>query len=160
VATQPIHPRQGPHGGHARGGEHFWSKEATFWTVQSLLALAVLFAGAMKAFAPTDALDDTWFAPVFLRAIGICEMLGAAGLILPGLFKIQRWLTPLAAAGLLPIMLGATVTEIVLGHWGVAPTPFLLALMSAFVLWARWPWTNIDGSPFADVESEARATPA
>jgi hypothetical protein len=45
----------------------------------------------------------------FLRFIGVAELLGGLGLVLPGLFKMHRHLTPLAAAGLVIIMIGATV---------------------------------------------------
>src|SRR4029079_10262081 len=81
------------------------------WTIQVLLAALFLFAGGYKLFAPADPLAAA--APgipvLFLRFIATMEILGALGLILPGLFDIKQFLTPLAAAGLVVIMIGAVV---------------------------------------------------
>ncbi len=82
----------------------------TLWTVQGLLALIFLFAGGMKLVLPIEALTKQMPLPgLFLRFIGVAEVLGAIGLILPGLLRIRPGLTPLAAAGLVIIMIGATV---------------------------------------------------
>ena len=81
------------------------------WIVQGLLALVFLFAGGDEA-GHADRGDDqgTIALPgAFLRFIGVAEVLGALGLILPGLLRIRPGLTPLAAAGLVIIMIGATV---------------------------------------------------
>src|SRR5215208_8059169 len=90
------------------------------WTVQGLLAALFLFAGGMKLVLPIEAMA----APVplpgpFLRFLGVAEVLGAIGLILPGLRRTHTGLTPLAAAGLAIIMTGATV--ITLLSSGLAP---------------------------------------
>src|SRR5436190_21902050 len=80
------------------------------WVVQALLALVFLFAGGAKLLMPAEELmKGPVTVPVpFLRFIGVCEVLGAFGLILPGLFKIRQELTSLAASGLVIIMIGAT----------------------------------------------------
>lgn len=136
----------GEHGRVSRDDAHtgLWSRPAVTWTVRGLLAAGVLFAGAGKLFASNDALDDTWFAPLFLRFIGSCEILGAFGLILPGLFRTARWLTPLAALGLVVIMTGATATELSMQHWATAASPFVLGLLAAFVAWT----VPFDGAPW------------
>ena len=73
------------------------------WIVQGLLAALVLFAGGMKLVLPVEAMAGPLALPgPFLRFIGVAELLGAVGLILPGLLGIQRQLTPVAAAGLVP----------------------------------------------------------
>ena len=74
----------------------------------------------------------------FVRFIGVVEVLGALGLILPGLLRIRPGLTPLAAAGLVIIMIGATVLTLVAD--GVAPAliPLVVGLLSAFVAYGRW----------------------
>ena len=69
------------------------------WTVQGLLAALFLFAGGMKLVTPIAALTQQIALPgLFLRFIGLVEVLGALGLILPGLLRIRPALTPLAAA--------------------------------------------------------------
>src|SRR6266536_4128532 len=83
------------------------------WIVQGLLALAFLFAGGMKLILPIEEMTKQTPLPgLFLRFIGVAEVLGAVGLILPGLLRIRPGLTPLAAAGLVIIMLGATVVTL------------------------------------------------
>ncbi len=86
------------------------------WTLQILLAALYLFAGGLKLVAAPDQLRPTPADPipsanmmVFLRAIGGFEVLGALGLILPGLTGIKRHLTFVAAGCLAFIMLGAVV---------------------------------------------------
>lgn len=116
----------------------------TLWFVQGLLALVFLFAGGMKFMMSPDAMAaGTPFPGVFYQFIGLCEVLGAFGLILPSLLKIKPGLTPLAAAGLTIIMLGATVlTAIGMGGEGVPPAtaviPLVIGLLSAFVAYGRW----------------------
>jgi hypothetical protein len=109
------------------------------WIIQVLLALLFLFAGVMKLIMPAEALSKGTSLPVlFLRFIGLAEVLGALGLILPGLFRIQRGLTPLAAAGLVIIMIGATVVNLS-GHQMVAAVITLVTgLLSAFVAYSHW----------------------
>jgi len=73
----------------------------TLWTIQVLLALVFLLAGSMKLILPIEMLIAQMPLPgLFVRFIGIAEVAGALGLILPGLTRIQRGLTPLAACGL------------------------------------------------------------
>ena len=90
------------------------------WIVQGLLAVLFLFAGGMKLVLPLDALTGPIPLPgLFMRFLGVVEVLGAVGLILPGLLRIRPSLTPLAAAGLVIIMIGATVITVLGGD--VAP---------------------------------------
>lgn len=114
------------------------------WTVQILLAILFLFAGGMKLALPVEALTQQMPLPgPFLRFIGVAEVLGAFGLILPGLLRIRQGLTPLAAAGLAIIMIGATV--VTAASMGVAPAlgPTVVGLLAAFVVYGRsassWP---------------------
>ena len=76
--------------------------------MQGVLASLFLFAGVMKLVLPIEAMAGPVALPgLFLRFIGVCEALGAVGLILPGLLRIHQELTPVAAAGLVIIMVGA-----------------------------------------------------
>ena len=111
------------------------------WTAQALLALTFLFAGSSKFLMSSEDLTKDIDLPVaFLRFIGVCEVFGAFGLVLPGLLRIRRGLTPIAASGLVIIMIGATVVTIV--SMGIAPAllPLVVGLIAAFVAYARWPW--------------------
>jgi hypothetical protein len=68
----------------------------------------------------------------------VAEVLGALGLILPGLLGIRTGLTPLAAAGLVIIMTGATVLTVASGELALALIPLVVGLLSAFVAYGRW----------------------
>ena len=88
---------------------------------------------------------------LFVRFIGVAEVLGAIGLILPGLLGIRPGLTPLAASGLVIIMIGATVLTlagVVPGGGGAASAliPLVLGLLSAFVAYGRWRLAPLRGS--------------
>jgi hypothetical protein len=109
------------------------------WVVQGLLALLFLFAGGMKLVLPLEALKGPVALPgPFLRFIGVAEVLGALGLILPGLLRMRPDLTPLAAAGLVIIMIGATVVTVVGGQLVPALIPVVVGLLAAFVAFGRW----------------------
>ena len=80
------------------------------WIAQVVLALLFLFAGGMKLVLPIEAMTDPVALPgALLRFIGVAEVLGAIGLVLPGLLRIRPGLTTLAACGLTIIMTGATL---------------------------------------------------
>jgi uncharacterized membrane protein YphA (DoxX/SURF4 family) len=109
------------------------------WIIQVLLALIFLFTGAMKFVIPIEEMTKQVPLPgLFLRFIGTAEILGAIGLILPGLLRIRLGLTPLAAAGLAIITVGATVVTLMTGGGATALIPLVVALLSAFVAYTRW----------------------
>jgi len=109
------------------------------WTVQGLLALLFLFAGGMKLVLPLEKLTGPVPLPgLFIRFIGVVEVLGAIGLILPGLLRIRPGLTPLAAAGLVIIMIGATMITLMGGDLTAALISLVVGLLAAFVAYGRW----------------------
>jgi uncharacterized membrane protein YphA (DoxX/SURF4 family) len=114
------------------------------WIIQGLLALLFLFAGGTKLIIPPDVLaamgspNQVHLPGLLIRFIGVCEVLGALGLILPGLLRIKPWLTPLAAAGLVIIMIGAIVLTVIGDGVGAAVVPFVTCLLTAFVAYGRW----------------------
>jgi uncharacterized membrane protein YphA (DoxX/SURF4 family) len=111
---------------------------ALLWTAQGLLAVLFLFAGSMKLVLPIEELTrEMDFPGWFLRFIGVCEVLGALGLIVPGLARIRPALTPLAAAGLAIIMIGATVTTLAIGGGAGALFPFVVGLLLVLVAYGR-----------------------
>jgi uncharacterized membrane protein YphA (DoxX/SURF4 family) len=105
------------------------------WVVQGILAALFLFAGGFKLATPAAELARV-AAPLpasLLKFIGVCEVLGGLGLVLPGLFRIRLGLTPLAAAGLVVIMAGAVVVTAI--THGVAPAafPFVVGALASLV---------------------------
>ena len=117
------------------------------WIVQGLLALIFLFAGGMKLVLPVEEMTKQVPLPGwFLRFIAVCEVLGAIGLILPGLLRIRPGLTPLAAAGLVIIMIGATVVTLATADVALALIPLVVGLLSAFVAYGRWRLAPYRGS--------------
>ena len=114
------------------------------WIVQGLLALIFMYAGGVKLVLPIEVMTEQMPVPVpgpFLRFLGVAEVLGAFGLILPGLLGIRPGLTPLAALGLVIIMIGATVLTLagfVPGGVALALIPLVVGLLSAFVAYGRW----------------------
>jgi hypothetical protein len=95
---------------------------------------------------PMDQLAQMSHLPgPFMRGIGTCEILGALGLILPGLVGVARWLTPLAATGLVIIMIGATSETIEHMSVGAAIVPFVAGLLALFVAVARW-WFDAEAA--------------
>jgi DoxX-like protein len=109
------------------------------WTMQVLLALLFLFAGVSKLVLPVEAMQQgpVQFSGGFLRFIGVAEVLGALGLVLPGLLRIQQTLTPVAAAGLTIIMIGATIVTAVGGAAAAALFPFVVGTLAASIAYAR-----------------------
>ena len=112
----------------------------TVWVVSALLALAFLFAGAMKLITPAAEMAQLsqGVPVVLLRIAGLAEVLGALGLILPAASRTLPVLTPLAASGLVAVMLGATITNISIGAYPVAIQTVVLGLLAGFVAWARF----------------------
>lgn len=114
------------------------------WIIQILLAALFLFAGGTKLLLPIEVLtsmgspNQVHLPGLLLRFIGVCEVLGALGLLLPGIFRKRTDLTPLAAAGLVVIMIGATVLTIIGDGIVVAMIPLVVCLLCAFVAYGRW----------------------
>ena len=109
------------------------------WIVQGLLAALFMFAGGLKLVMPIEELTAQLPLPgLLIRFIALAEPLAALGLILPGLLGIRPGLTPLAAAGLVITMIGATV--VTLATMGAAPAlfPLVVGLLAAFVAFGRW----------------------
>jgi hypothetical protein len=108
------------------------------WVVQGLLAAVFLFTGGVKLILPVEAMQSPVALPgPVLRFIGVAEVLGALGVVLPGLLGIRPGLTPLAATGLVMIMTGATVITVM--AVGTAPSliPLAVGLLAAFVAYGR-----------------------
>jgi hypothetical protein len=110
------------------------------WIVQVLLAAMYLFSGLFKLITPfADMQTQMPFAlpEVFIRFIGVVEVLGALGLVLPGLLRIRPILTPIAAGGLVVLMTGAVMFTPP-GEPALALVPITLGLLAALVAYGRW----------------------
>ena len=112
------------------------------WLAQLLLALLFGSAGLMKASLPVAELAAklpwaTALPELLLRFIGSCELLGAAGLILPSITRIKPQLTPLAAIGLAVIMLLASAFHLARGEGALAPGLLAIAGIALIVAWGR-----------------------
>ena len=115
------------------------------WTIQGLLAALFLFAGVFKLVAPGDqlAIQAPGIPVPFLRFIATMEVLGALGLLLPGALRIKPQLTPLAAAGLVIIMIGATVVTALTVSVPGALFPLIVGVLAATVAYGRWHWRSM-----------------
>jgi uncharacterized membrane protein YphA (DoxX/SURF4 family) len=122
---------------HSRGDKTM-GLNALLWVVQALLAALFLFAGGMKLVLPLEALAGPIPLPgLFMRFIGVAEVLGGIGLVLPGLLRIRPGLTPLAAAGLVIIMTGAIAITILGGAIAPALVPLIVGLLLAWIAYGR-----------------------
>ena len=108
------------------------------WIAQGLLAAVFAFAGASKLITPPEMLAMMSPFPVaFVQFIGVCEVLGALGLILPLALKIRPELTAFAALGLTVIMVGATLSTLAIGAGVLALMPFVLGVLTTGVAYGR-----------------------
>jgi len=111
------------------------------WIVQVLLSLTFLFAGSTKFMMTVEQMNSMAKIPLpglLIHFIGVCEILGAIGLILPWLLWIKPKLTPLAACGLVIIMIGAVTLTVAGGDILPALFPLVVGLLAAFVAWGRF----------------------
>jgi uncharacterized membrane protein YphA (DoxX/SURF4 family) len=118
------------------------------WIVQGLLALAFLLAGVMKTFLPLEGLKKNmaWVGNVpagLVRFIGIVEILGALGLILPKLTKILPQLTIVAAIGLILVMVSAVVFHATRKEYSNIGTNIVLLLLAAFIAVGYLAWVPV-----------------
>jgi DoxX-like family len=118
-------------------------RNVVLWIVQGLLAALFLFAGSTKLILPLDVLmsmgspNQVALPGWFIRFIGVAEVVGAIGLILPQLLRIRPQLTPVAAMGLVIIMIGATSLTWVADGLAPASFPMVVALLASFVAYSR-----------------------
>ena len=110
------------------------------WAAQIALAIVFALAGGMKVSTPAAELAK--IAPGFpialLRFIGIAELAGAIGIILPALTRIAPVLTPLASSGFVIVMASAAVLHLVRGEFGELVVVIVLGALASFVAWGRF----------------------
>jgi len=115
------------------------------WIAQGLLALVYLVAGGLKVVRPRGQLVATgnfnWMkdsSDAGVKAVGLAEILGALGVILPWLTGIAPILTPIAAIGLVVVQIGALRVHLVRNERQPLPANVLLLLLAAFVTAGRF----------------------
>jgi hypothetical protein len=113
------------------------------WTVQVLLALTFMWAAAMKLFQPIEKLSAMWpwtaqVSAILVKLTGIVDLLGAIGILLPSLLRIQPKLTSFAATGIVALMIAAGIFHILRKETSSIGVNIAFALMAIFVIWGRY----------------------
>ena len=114
----------------------------TLWIAQVLLAAVLIWAAGMKLFQPIEELAMMWpwtgqVSPALVKLTGIIDILGALGLILPSLLRIKPNLTPIAAIGVIALMVCASIFHIVRGEASAIGVNIFFAIVAAFIAWGR-----------------------
>ena len=115
------------------------------WILQALLAAAFFAHGWIMLFPPASLVDqmNASIAPAFRLFIGVAEVLAAIGLTLPGITRIMPRLVSWAAAGLMIVMVSATIFHVVRGEVSSAVTTLILLVLATVVAYMRWRVTPI-----------------
>jgi uncharacterized membrane protein YphA (DoxX/SURF4 family) len=117
---------------------------AVLWVLQGLLAAAFLASGAMKLFGSRErAAEQMAWVKLYpawgVKAIGAAEVAGALGLVLPAVTDVAPVLVPIAAIGLVLLMIGAALTHLRIGasDYKIIPVNLVLLALAAIVAWGR-----------------------
>jgi uncharacterized membrane protein YphA (DoxX/SURF4 family) len=110
------------------------------WVLQVLLAAAFAAHGWMLVSPPPEllAIMNQELGVPFRLFLGVAEIAGAIGLLLPALTRVSPWLTPLASACLAFVVASATVLHVSRGETSSAVSTVILFVLAAFVAWGRW----------------------
>jgi hypothetical protein len=110
------------------------------WALQVLLAVVFLAHGLLLLFPPAEILAqmNAMMPRAFGLFLGVAELAAAAGLTLPALTRVLPWLVPCAAAGVMVVMIGATILHAVRGEVSSAITTAVLLALATFVTYMRW----------------------
>ena len=116
------------------------------WIVTGLLAAAYLFGGGGKVLIAKEKIatlsaSARWvedFSAGSVKTIGALEVLGAVGLILPAVLDVAPVLVPLAALGLMMVMIGAVLTRIRLREFKLMAADLVYLALAGFVAWGRF----------------------
>ena len=111
------------------------------WVTQGLLSATLLWASATKLFKPAAELAQMWPWTAQHRGLvlftGILDLLGALGLILPGILRIRPQLTRYAAYGIIALMIAASIFHISRGEAALIGINIVVAAMATFIAWGR-----------------------
>lgn len=113
------------------------------WVVQVLLALGLVYGGAMKLFLPIEDLSAMWpwtgeVSSAFVKLTGVLDIVGAIGLILPALLRIKPMLTPIAALCVLVLMIAAGIFHMKRGEGPQTGFTVIFGILAAMIAWGRF----------------------
>ncbi|AEA44328.1 DoxX family protein [Fluviicola taffensis] len=112
------------------------------WIAQTLLSITLIWAGALKNIQPIEKLELMWpwagqVSPAFVQFTGVIDLLGGIGLIVPALFRIKPILTPIAALGIILLMISASVFHISRGEGTQIGFNIVVAAIAGFIAYGR-----------------------
>ncbi len=115
----------------------------SLWVAQVLVAATLLWAAYVKLAEPVSTVAAMWpwageVSPVFLKFTGLVDLAGGLGLILPALLNIKPKLTPIAAVGVVVLMVCASVFHVVRGEASSIGFNIVFGLIAAFIAWGRF----------------------
>lgn len=113
------------------------------WTLQILLSGSLIWAGSLKLFQPIETLQTMWpwtgeVSGSFVKLTGVFDLLGAFGLILPGLFRFKPILVPLSAAGIILLMIAAGIFHVSRGETEQIGVNIVFAILAGLIVWGRF----------------------
>ena len=113
------------------------------WILQAVLAAMLLWAAFMKLLKPVAEISTMWpwagqVSAGFVKFTGIIDLLGAVGLVFPALLRIRPWLTPLAATGIVLLMIAASIFHVSRGEASLIGFNIVVAAIAAFIAWGRY----------------------
>jgi len=114
----------------------------SLWIAQGLMVAMFIMAGVSKSFQPIEALAESmpWVNDVsssLVRFIGVSELLGGIGIILPAILRIKPKLTVSAALGLVAVMIMAAGFHAMRGEYSAIGANAVFIAILAFVTWGR-----------------------
>lgn len=113
------------------------------WIAQVLISTSLIWAAYVKLFQPIEELEIMWpwtgdVSPTFVRLTGIIDLIGALGVILPSLFRFKPTLAPIAAMGIVSLMISASIFHIYRGEASKIGFNIVFAMIAAFIAYGRW----------------------
>jgi uncharacterized membrane protein YphA (DoxX/SURF4 family) len=110
------------------------------WVLQVLLAVAFFAHGWLFLAPPAEMVEqiNAVIPRAFQIFLGVAEVLAAIGLTVPGIARVMPWLVPSAAAGVMIVMIGATILHTMRSEWSSAVTTAVLLAIATFVAYMRW----------------------
>jgi|GEM_PF-2404512 len=130
------------------------------WVLQGVLAALFLFAGGMKLVMSMAALQaETPLPAALIKVIGVFEVAGALGLVLPGALHVLETLTAYAAAGLTLVMAGAVIVTVAIQGVGPAVFPLVVGILTAVVARGRGLFSRRGGPQSIAALAEGDAAP-
>ncbi len=115
----------------------------SLWILQALLAATLIWAAMMKLGKSPQDLAAMWpwtgeVSPALVKLTGLADLLGGLGLLLPALLRIKPVLTPVAALGVVALMIYAGVFHILRGEASQIGFNVMVAIMAAIIAWGRF----------------------